>query len=168
MRKRPRLLSPPVLLFGVSAAICVALALVLSMSGGALSFTIHDNYFVIPHAIALWILGIGSGAFAFGYLIYPILLGRNVDARLGTAHYVATVIGIIALVLYSMFSGPGAVFTSGAPRRYYANSGFKVEDNGGGAFGSGWLGLLGTGLLIMGQLIFLYNLIRSFFKPRMA
>ena len=132
MRKRPQLFSRPVLLFGVSAAICVALALVLSMSGDALSFTIHDNYFVIPHAIALWILGIGSGAFAFGYLIFPTLLRRNVDARLGTAHYVATVIGIIALLLCAIFSGPGAVFSDGAPRRYYANSGFKAEDNWGG------------------------------------
>ena len=120
---------------------------------------LSDTYFVVAHFHM--VMGVSPILVIFGaiYHWYPKMTGKMLDDRLGTAHFWITFLGTYAIYYPMHYLG-----FVGVPRRYFANGEMAIIDDS--------VLLLNQGItiaaLIVGvaQLLFIFNLIYSYFKGR--
>ena len=117
-------------------------------------YALQDTYWVVAHLHYVLFGGTILGAFAGLYFWYPRMTGRMYSERLARWHFALTIIGL-NLVFFTMhFLG-----LEGMPRR--------VADYEPSLWTLNWLATLGAFILGGGQLFFLHNFVRSFFRgPR--
>ena len=120
---------------------------------------LSDTYFVVAHFHM--VMGVSPILVIFGaiYHWYPKMTGKMLDDRLGIAHFWITFLGTYAIYYPMHYLG-----FVGVPRRYFANGEMAIIDDS--------VLLLNQGItiaaLIVGvaQLLFIFNLIYSYFKGR--
>jgi cytochrome c oxidase subunit I len=95
------------------------------------------------------------------YHWYPKITGRMLDDTLGKVHFWATFLGTYAIYLPMHYLG-----FLGVPRRYYSIAGTDFIPESAHSLNAG----ITIAALIVGafQLVFLYNLIWSYFKGKPA
>ena len=120
----------------------------------------HDTYFVVAHFHM--IMGVASifGMFAGTYYWFPKMFGRMMSEPLGKLHFWLTFVGV-----YAIFGPMHYLGLTGHPRRYSEITGVKY------LAGSENLHLFMTVaavITVSAQLIFVLNMLWSFFKGRKA
>ncbi len=136
--------------------------LVAGLTGIMLSATPFDwqlsaSYFVVAHFHYVIVGGILFSLFAAFYYWYPKMIGRMMSEKLGKWHFWLFVIGFH--MTFDFMHIPGLL---GMPRRVYtyeAGRGWEV-----------WNFIVGIGAIIQGvaTLIFVYNLVNSYFRGKEA
>ncbi len=122
---------------------------------------LSDTYFVVGHFHMVMAVAPILVVFGAIYHWYPKITGRMLDDTLGKIHFWVTFLGTYAIYYPMHFLG-----FEGVPRRYYAY--------GETAFMSDSVQTLNAGITIAAivvaaaQFIFIFNLIRSYFRGREA
>lgn len=154
----------PVGLFVLATTVLVAIGLydwwIHGMGVSALETPIHDTYFVIPRgpvglATALFCLGCAGMYWAFSRALH-----RPMNRTLGVLHAVLTCAGLLC-IYFPVYLTSATTFPLG---KYE----YTVFKSAGGAGGSVILDNMVTflaGLFLIGQLIFLVNVIGALVKP---
>jgi cytochrome c oxidase subunit I len=126
----------------------------------ALDMYLHDTYFVVAHFHLIMGVAAVMGIFAGTYFWFPKMFGREMNARLGYAHFWFTFIGAYAVFLPMHFLG-----MAGHPRRYsqltdvhYLQALLPLQ-----RFIS-----VAAFITIAGQLIFLFNFFWSLWRGKAA
>ncbi len=143
-----------------TTAMKFAIALVALFTIGGISGVMHasppadlqqtDTYFIVAHFHYVLFGGSMMGIFGGIYYYYPKMFGRMLDEALGSWHFWLTFIGMNLTFFPMHFSG-----LMGMPRRIYtydAGQGWEVFN---------MMSTVGTGILMLGTLIFVYNFFRS-------
>ena len=117
----------------------------------------QDTYFIVAHIHYVLFGGAIFAILAGVYYWYPKLTGRMYDERMGQAHFWLMFIGQNVTFFPMHFTG-----MNGMPRRIYTYYG-----------GMGWdfwnmVSTLGALLLVIGFLIFIYNMARNWKKGEIA
>ncbi len=116
-----------------------------------------DTYFIVAHFHYVLFGGSMMGIFGGIYYYYPKITGRLLSETLGTWHFWLTFIGMNVTFFPMHFSG-----LMGMPRRIYtydAGQGWDVFNK---------MSTYGTGVLIIGTAIFLWNFFRSYSSGAVA
>src|SRR5436305_5616246 len=139
-----------------STAMKFAIGLVGLFTIGGISGVMHasppadlqqtDTYFIVAHFHYVLFGGSMMGIFAGIYMYYPKITGRLLDEKLGSWHFWLTFIGMNLTFFPMHFSG-----LYGMPRRIY------TYDRGQGWEGFNLASSIGTAVLFIGLLIFVYN-----------
>jgi cytochrome c oxidase subunit 1 len=79
----------------------------------ALDMYLHDTYFVVAHFHLIMGVAAVLGIFAGTYFWFPKMFGRQMNSKLGYAHFWITFVGAYAIFLPMHFLG-----MAGHPRRY--------------------------------------------------
>jgi len=79
----------------------------------ALDMYLHDTYFVVAHFHLIMGVAAVMGIFAGTYFWFPKMFGRQMNTKLGYAHFWMTFVGAYAIFLPMHFLG-----MAGHPRRY--------------------------------------------------
>jgi len=129
----------------------------ITLSVAPFDWQLSASYFVVAHFHYVIVGGILFALFAAFYYWYPKMTGRMMNERLGKWHFWLFVIGFH--VTFDFMHIPGLL---GMPRRVYtyeAGRGWEI-----------WNLLVGIGAIIQGiaTLIFVYNLIHSYFRGKEA
>jgi cytochrome c oxidase subunit 1 len=118
---------------------------------------LNDSYFVVAHFHYIIVGGILFTIFAAFYYWYPKFTGRMMDERLGKWHFWLFLIGFH--LTFDFMHIPGLL---GMPRRIYTYGP-----------GRGWaiwnlIITVGVFVQIVATAVFVYNLIRSYYKGKVA
>ncbi len=120
---------------------------------------LSDTFFVVAHFHL--VMGLAPVLVVFGaiYHWYPLITGRMLDDTLGKIHFWLTFVGSYCIFLPMYYLG-----LLGVPRRYYATAGTDFIPESVQALNAG----ITITALIVGvfQLVFLYNLVWSYFKGK--
>ncbi|MDN5747335.1 MAG: cbb3-type cytochrome c oxidase subunit I [Pseudonocardia sp.] len=123
----------------------------------AIDYQITDSYFIVAHWHYTLAAGSLFGLFAAVYFWWPKASGRMLREGLGKVHFWLWVIGTNVTFLPMFWLG-----MEGMPRRIPS---YLPEDG----FGTGNLiATIGAGLLALGGLVFITNVVISFLRPRWA
>ncbi|OGS46175.1 MAG: hypothetical protein A3K66_03885 [Euryarchaeota archaeon RBG_16_67_27] len=114
-------------------------------------YALQDTYWVVGHLHYVLFGGTILGAFAGLYFWYPRMTGRMYSERLARWHFAFTIVGL-NLVFFTMH----ALGLMGMVRRIY--------DYDASLWTLNWLATLGAFILGGGQLFFLVNSVRSYFR----
>jgi len=118
-------------------------------------YILHHTYWVVGHLHWMLFGASTQGVFAAMYYYFPKITGRMYDERQATAHWLLTNIGLYVLFFSMLFMG-----IEGMPRRYY-NYDLRLQPLNAIATSAAYA-------IAAGQLVFLYNLFRSWFKGKPA
>ncbi|HXJ96373.1 MAG TPA: cytochrome c oxidase subunit I [Terriglobia bacterium] len=127
------------------------------LSVAPVDWQLNDSYFVVAHFHYVIVGGILFGLFGAFYYWYPKMTGKMLDETLGRWHFWIFLIGFH--VTFDFMHVPGFL---GMPRRIYT-----YEP------GRGWeiwnmIVTVGVVFQVVGVLIFVYNLVHSYFRGRPA
>jgi heme/copper-type cytochrome/quinol oxidase subunit 1 len=128
----------------------------LVISESALDIPIHDTYYVImgiPFESAATVIGVILLVVALVYIGYPLFFKQQLNVKLGLLHFGATLVGL-SIFVSSLYFLP----MSGA---YLRPEKEAIEIM---AWVDLWINI-GLILILLGQAVFLFNLIRSLFTP---
>jgi cytochrome c oxidase subunit 1 len=120
---------------------------------------LHDTYYVVGHFHYIVMGAIGFAVFAGIYYWFPIFTGRMYQRKLGKAHFWLSMIGT-NITFFAML----ALGYLGMPRRYatYAFDGAIAPLAQVTTFQQ--LATVGAFILLVGQLIFVWNLVQSWLE----
>jgi len=120
---------------------------------------LSDTMFVVAHFHMVMAVAPIMVVFGAIYHWYPKITGRLLNEPLGRIHFWFTFLGTYAIYLPMHYLG-----FLGVPRRYYAIGGTDFIPASAQSLNAG----ISIAALIVGavQLVFLYNLIRSYFKGK--
>lgn len=148
----------PDVLFTIGLFSCLILIFVLQIFYGnsALDIHLYDTYFVIPNFFPLFFVALAFAVFAATYHWFDKMFKKHMNYTLGYIHFWVSFLGISFIVLPIQYSG-----LAGMPRRYYDYSDSSNFD----AF-SNQIALVSvlTFLLIIAQLLFIFNFFYSIFR----
>ena len=126
------------------------------LGDSALDINVHDTYFVVAHFHLVMGISALLGLFAGVYHWFPKMFqGRMLNKNLGFVHFWLTIIGA-----YGVFFPMHFIGMAGLPRRYYTNTAFPYFDD---LTDINVVMTIFAFIAAAGQLIFLYNFIRSIF-----
>jgi cytochrome c oxidase subunit 1 len=132
----------------------------LFLGNAAADVQLHDTAFVVGHFHfmigGVTLLSIFSGS----YYWFPKMFGRKLDELLGKLHFWMTLVPFYGIFVTMHFYG-----LAGAPRRYYNLSQYGFLD------GVRWMPIVITTFaftMMLGQLIFLTNLVKTLWKGEKA
>jgi cytochrome c oxidase subunit 1 len=144
-----------------TTAMKFAIALVALFTIGGISGVMHasppadlqqtDTYFIVAHFHYVLFGGSMMGIFGGIYYYYPKMTGRLLSEALGSIHFWLMFIGMNLTFFPMHFSG-----LMGMPRRIY------TYDSGQGWEVFNMMSTVGTGILFVGMLVFVYNFLRSY------
>jgi cytochrome c oxidase subunit 1 len=122
---------------------------------------LSDTYFVVAHFHM--VMGVSPILVVFGaiYHWYPKITGRMLNDTLGKIHFWLTFLGTYAIYFPMHYLG-----FMGVPRRYYANAGTDFIPESAHSLNAS----ITVAALVVGtvQLLFLFNLVWSYFKGKEA
>jgi cytochrome c oxidase subunit 1 len=143
-----------------TVAMKFAIGLVAMFTIGGISGVMHssppadlqqtDTYFIVAHFHYVLFGGSVFGLFAGMYYYFPKVTGRFLSEKLGNWHFWITLIGMNLTFFPMHFSG-----LLGMPRRYYqydAGQGLEIFN---------MISTVGTGILMIGTLFGLINVMKS-------
>jgi cytochrome c oxidase subunit 1 len=118
-----------------------------------IDLVLHDTYYVVGHFHYIFMGAIAVAVFAGIYYWFPLVTGRMYQKSLGKAHFWLTMVGTNVTFLAMILLGYG-----GMPRRYatYLQQ-FATMHR---------VASLGALLLLIGQIIWLYNMVASWFEGK--
>ncbi|HUH62650.1 MAG TPA: cytochrome c oxidase subunit I [Terracidiphilus sp.] len=118
---------------------------------------LHNTYFVVAHFHYVIVGGILFALFAAFYYWYPKMTGRMMSETIGKWHFVLFIIGFH--LTFDFMHIPGLL---GMPRQIYTYE----ADRGWGS----WNMIVTIGVIFQaaGILVFVYNLVRSYFAGKVA
>ena len=118
-----------------------------------IDLVLHDTYYVVGHFHYIFMGAIATAIFAGLYYWFPLVTGRMYQTSLGKAHFWFTMIGTNVTFLAMVLLGYG-----GMPRRYatYLPQ-FATMHR---------VATFGAILLLIGQIIWLYNMVSSWFEGK--
>ena len=118
-----------------------------------IDLVLHDTYYVVGHFHYIFMGAIATAIFAGLYYWFPLVTGRMYQTSLGKAHFWFTMIGTNVTFLAMVLLGYG-----GMPRRYatYLPQ-FATMHR---------IATFGAILLLIGQIIWLYNMVSSWFEGK--
>ena len=133
----------------------------LFLGNATVSVPLSDTMFVVAHFHMVMAVAPIMVVFGAIYHWYPKITGRMLNDTLGRIHFWATFLGTYAIYLPMHYLG-----FLGVPRRYYAIAGTDFIPASAQSLNVG----ITIAALIVGafQLVFLYNLIWSYFKGKPA
>ncbi len=117
----------------------------------------HNSYFVVAHFHYVLVGGALQGLFAGFYFYLPKISGRMLNEALGKFHFWVFLIGFNVTFFPQHFLG-----NNGMPRRIYtypADAGWNMEN---------MLGTVGVVLMSIATLVFVYNVLVSWTKGKLA
>jgi cytochrome c oxidase subunit I len=133
----------------------------LFLGNVSVDIPLSDTYFVVAHFHM--VMGVSPVLAIFGgiYHWYPKITGRLLDERLGRLHFWVTFLGTYAIFFPMHYLG-----FVGMPRRYYAYENYAFIP----ASAQDLNAFITVAALIVAvtQLVFLYNLVWSAFKGKLA
>jgi cytochrome c oxidase subunit 1 len=122
---------------------------------------LHDTYYVVGHFHYVVMGAIGFAAFAGIYYWFPIVTGRMYQTTLGKAHFWLSMIGTNITFFAMILLGYG-----GMPRRYATYDAISVGGIQSYFTDLHLLATVGAVLLLVGQIIFVWNLANSWFEGK--
>jgi cytochrome c oxidase subunit 1 len=129
--------------------------IVLSVS--PVDWQLHNSYFVVAHFHYVLVGGILFMIFAAMYYWYPKMTGRMLDEKLGKLHFWLFLIGFH--LTFDFMHIPGFL---GMPRHIYTYE----PDRGWGPLNL--IVTVGAFIQTIGTMVFVYNLVHSYFKGKEA
>jgi len=129
----------------------------IMLSAAPFDWQLSASYFVVAHFHYVLVGGILFALFAAFYYWYPKMTGRMMSEKLAKWHFWLFVIGFH--LTFDLMHVPGLL---GMPRRIYTYEAGRGWES--------WNMLIGIGAIIqtIGTLIFVYNLVHSYFKGKLA
>jgi cytochrome c oxidase subunit I len=149
--------TPEVLfVIGLFSYLILIFVLQISYGNSTLDIHLHDTYFVMPNSYPLFFIALAFAVFAATYYWLDKIFKKPMNYALGYIHFWVSFLGISFIVLPIQYAG-----LAGMPRRYYDFSDSSNFD----AF-SNQITLVSvlTFLLIIAQLLFVFNFFYSIFR----
>mgnify|MGYP001366458833 CR=1 FL=1 len=148
----------PDVLFTIGLISCLILIFVLQIFYGnsALDIHLHDTYFVMPNCFPLFFVALVFAVFAATYHWFDKMFKKQMNYTLGYIHFWISFLGISFIGLPIQYAG-----LAGMPRHYYDysdSSNFDTFNN------QITLVSVLTFLLIIAQLLFVFNFFYSLFR----
>ncbi len=133
----------------------------LFLGNVAIDVPLSDTMFVVAHFHM--VMGVAPMLVVFGgiYHWYPLITGRMLDETLGKFHFWVTFLG--AYLIYFPMHYLGFL---GVPRRYFELGDTQVFDSSVGDLNA-FISIV-TWIVGFAQIVFLYNMARSYFKGKEA
>jgi cytochrome c oxidase subunit 1 len=133
----------------------------LMLGNVVIDLPLSDTYFVVAHFHMVMGVSPVMVLFAAIYHWFPKVTGRFLNTRLGMLHFWGTFLGTYAIYLPMHYLG-----FLGVPRRYYAMGDTDFIPNSAQSLNAS----ITVSAIIVGliQLIFIFNLIRSTYKGKLA
>ncbi len=155
--------SPPMLFaLGLIAEFMIGGVTGIFLGSSAVDIYAHDTYFVVAHFHYTLIPVVIFGGLAAIYYWYPKFTGRMLDERLGKVHFWLTVVFFNTAMLPLFFGG-----LAGEQRRIFSYAAWpslmSPELQALRAVAT-----ISTVCLILSQILFLLNLVRSYFRGQPA
>ena len=129
----------------------------IMLSAAPFDWQLSASYFVVAHFHYVLVGGILFSLFAAFYYWYPKMTGRMLSENLAKWHFWFFILGFH--LTFDLMHVPGLL---GMPRRIYT-----YEAGRGWESWNFWISI-GAILQTIGTLIFVYNLVHSFFKGKLA
>lgn len=148
----------PDVLFTIGLFSCLISIFVLQIFYGksALDIHLHDTYFIMPNSYPLFLVAFVFAIFAATYHWFDKIFKKQINYTLGYIHFWVSFLSMSFIVLPIQYAG-----LAGMPRRYY-----DYGDSSNFIAFSNQITLVSvlTFLLIIAQLLFVFNFFYSIFR----
>jgi cytochrome c oxidase subunit 1 len=150
---RVRLTTPMLFCIGFISNFIIGGVTGVFLASIPVNLVLHDTYYVVGHFHYIVMGAIAFAGFAGIYYWFPLVTKRMYQASLGKAHFWLTMVGTNITFLAMILLGYG-----GMPRRYatYLPEFATLHQ----------VATLGALILLIGQIIWLYNMVTSWFEGK--